>query len=248
MRIRFAVTIACALLAGSAAIASAQGSSARGYLFRPPPATLTVYGAFMAPSAGSDLYRFSFDQLTLGREDLTAISHGFDLAVRIKPQWDVVMGVAFGRGAHRSEFRDFVDLNNRPIEQTTTLTRVPIGASLRYHLSPRGESIGSRAWIPARLTPWVGVGGGMMKYRFAQNGDFIDFETLDVFLGQFTTSGWAPFAQGSVGAGLTLIPRLELTGELRYVRARGKNGADFEGFERIDLSGVSTALGLTVRF
>lgn len=239
---------ALALLTGVASSIDAQSASKRGYLFGPPPATLTVFGAFAAPSAGSDLYSFSFDELTLDRGDLATLSHGFDLAVRINPRMDAVFGLAFGRSAHRSEFRDYVDNNDQPIEQTTTLSRVPIGASLRYHPTSRGEAIGSRAWIPARFTPWVGLGGGMMQYRFSQNGDFVDFETLDVFTSQFVAKGWTPFAQGSVGAGWSLTPALELTGEMRYVRASGSTGDDFQGFDRIDLSGVSTSVGLTVRF
>lgn len=251
MRIRLSVGLLAGVLAGvvsSASTAGAQGARDRGYLFREPPATLTVFGALAAPSASSDLYQFSFDELTLGRGDLAAASFGFDLAVRISPRWDVVAGVALARSAHRSEFREFVDQDDLPIQQTTSLSRVPLGASLRYHLKPRGESIGSRAWIPARFTPWVGVGGGAMQYRFSQRGDFVDYDTFNVFPDQFTTRGWAPFAQGSVGAGWSLIPSLQLMGELRYVRAHGSNGEDFVGFERIDLSGLSTAVGLTIRF
>lgn len=248
MRVRHSVSLVIGLLAGVAASSEAQSATERGYLFREPPAALTLFGAFASPSAGSDLYQFSFDELTLGREDLASVSHGFDLAIRLSPRWDAVFGVMFARGAHRSEFRDFVDLDDQPIEQTTTLSRVPIGGSFRYHFTPRGQSIGSRAWIPARFSPWVGLGGGAMQYRFSQRGDFVDYNTLNVFPDQFTTRGWTPFAQGSVGAGWTLIPNLALTGELRYVRARGANGEDFVGFERIDLSGLSTAVGLTVRF
>lgn len=244
---RMALT-ALALLTGAASSIDAQSASKRGYLFGPPQATLTLFGAFAAPSAGSDLYSFSFDQLTLSRGDLATLSKGFDLAVRINLRMDAVFGLAFGRSAHRSEFRDYVDNNDQPIEQTTSLSRVPLGATLRYHLTSRGEAIGSRAWIPARVTPWVGLGGGMMQYRFAQNGDFVDFETLDVFQSQFVSRGWAPFAQGSLGAGWSLTPVLELTGELRYVRASGATGNDFQGFDCIDLSGVSTSVGLTVRF
>jgi hypothetical protein len=248
MRVRHSVGIAAAIVLCSVVQAEAQDAGRRDFLFAEPQATLTVFGAFAAPSARSDLYQFSFDELTLGRGDLVSVSHGLDLAIRIHPRWDVVAGVAFARGAHRSEFRDFVDQDDQPIEQTTTLSRVPIGASLRYHITPRGQMIGSRAWIPARFSPWVGVGGGAMQYRFSQRGDFVDYDTFNVFSDQFTTRGWAPFAQGSLGLGWSLNRVLQLTGEARYVHARGANGDDFVGFERIDLSGLSSAVGLTIRF
>jgi len=248
MRVRHSVGIVAALVLCPVASAEAQDSGRRDFRFSEPAATLTIFGAFAAPSARSDIYQFSFDELTLGRGDLASASQGFDLAIRLSPRWDVVGGVAFARGSHRSEFRDFVDQDDRPIEQTTTLSRVPIGATFRYHITPRGEMIGSRAWIPARFTPWVGLGGGAMQYRFAQRGDFVDYDTFNVFPDQFTTRGWAPFAQGSVGMGWSLNRVLQLTGEMRYVHARGANGDDFVGFERIDLSGLSSAVGLTIRF
>ena len=249
MPICTATALAFALATGSTERVGAQRAPAPDFLFRPPAATLTFFGALSAPSAGSDLYDFSFDELTLRREDLRTMAHGVDLAIRLSPRTEGVVGVAFGRSAHRSSFRNYVDLDDQEIEQTTVLTRVPIGASVRYYLTPRGEAIGSRAWIPARFTPWVGVGGGMMQYRFAQFGEFINFDNLDVFRAHYTTSNrWAPFAQGSIGAGWSMTRRVELAGELRYVRASGKNGADFEGFDPIDLSAVSTSVGLTLRF
>lgn len=248
MHVRFTAALTLTLLCVLTKEGGAQRASRPDYLFSPPAATLTFFGAATAPSAGSDLYTFSFKELTLAREDLRSGAHGLDLAIRLNPRWDAVLGVSFTRGAHRSEFREYVDQDNAAIEQTTSLRRVPVGASLRYHLTPRGEAIGTRVWIPARLVPWVGLGAGMMQYRFSQGGDFVDFTTFDIFPARYTAKGWAPFAQGSLGAGLSLSPHFELTGEARYVRSSGENGVDFEGFDRIDLSGVSTSIGLTVRF
>lgn len=248
MRFRSTVVAALVLLAVLPEGAGAQRVARRDFFFRQPAATLTFFGALSAPSAGSDLYSFSFDELSLDRQDLRTMAHGVDLAIRTSPRTEVVVGVTFGRSAHRSSFRNFVDLNDQEIEQTTVLTRVPIGGSVRYYLTPRGEAIGSRAWVPARFTPFVGLGGGVMQYRFAQFGEFINFDNFDVFRQEYTTKGWAPYAQGSIGAGWSLSRVFELTGEIRYVRASGENGADFEGFDPIDLSAVSTSLGLTLRF
>jgi hypothetical protein len=248
MRIRATAVLVSVLAAGLSKPAIAQRAGSPDFLFRPPAATLTFFGALSAPSAGSDLYGFSFDELTLDRKDLRTVAHGADLAIRLSPRTEGVIGFAFGRSEQRSSFRDYVDLDDQEIEQTTVLTRVPVGVSVRYYLTPRGEAIGSRAWIPARFTPWVGVGGGVMQYRFAQYGEFINFDNFDVFRARYTTRGWAPFAQGSLGAGWSLTRTFELTGELRYVRASGENGADFEGFDPIDLSAVATSVGLTVRF
>jgi hypothetical protein len=47
---------------------------------------------------------------------------------------------------------------------------------------------------------------------------------------------------------ISLGPRLGFTAEGRYAWARAKLGRDFDGFERIDLSGYNGTLGFFVRF
>ena len=88
-----------------------------------------------------------------------------------------------------------------------------------------------------------------MKYGFIQRGDFIDFTDPNkpVFKDTFRSSDWANMVQASVGAGWSLSPRLILTGEIRYINARGNVGQDFEGFQKIDLSGAATTFGIAFR-
>lgn len=247
---RSSVALLCASLLAAPVTVGAQTprGQGQGYLFREPPATLTLFGGFAQPVAGSDLFAFTFDELTVGRRDLAAFDRGFDLAIRIGERTDLVLGVASSGRGRRSEFRDWVDGADQPIEQTTRFVRTPVGATLRYHLLPRGRTISALSWIPAPVVPWIGAGGGVMNYRFEQVGDFIDFETSEVFFDRYTAKGWTPFAQGAAGAGWTVAPRLLLSAEARYVWGRGDLGRDFVGFERLDLSGVSTTLGLTIRF
>lgn len=235
-------------VAVSAVSASAEAQGGRGFLFGEPVATFSVHGGLAMPGASSDLFTFTTDELTLDRSDFNAIASGADLAIRVGSRVDLVLGLAAARSSRRSEFRDWVDNNDQPIEQVTQFSRTPIGGGLRYHLRERGRTIGSFAWIPAPFDPWVGAGVGMMKYRFRQTGDFIDYQTLNVFSDQFDASGWSPFAQASVGAGWSLSHRWVLTGEIRYLRASADLSDDFLGFERLDLSGIATQFGIAIRF
>jgi hypothetical protein len=220
-----------------------------GFFFREPRASLVVFGGFAQPRASSQLFDFTFEELTLGRGDFGAGDFGADLALRVGDRTDLVLGFASSGARKRSEFRDWVDNNDQPIEQTTRFSRAPIGASLRYHLRPRGRGIGSVAWIPTTaFVPWVGIGGGMMQYRFDQAGDFIDYQTLDVFTDRFVSSGWAPYLQGAVGGGWNLSHRWLLNGEMRYVTGRAELGSAFEGFDKLDLSGLTASVGLGFRF
>jgi hypothetical protein len=53
--------------------------------------------------------------------------------------------------------------------------------------------------------------------------------------------------QGMAGAEFSITPSLALTGDARYLWAKGDLGTDFGGFNKIDLSGVSASIGLSLR-
>ena len=242
------VVVAAALLLGGLARPAQGQLSGDGFLFHAPRAGFTIRGGWDAATANGDIYTFATDQLTLGRKDFQAPFVGVDLSFPVKSRLDVVVSSSYSGTNEKSEFRHWVDLDDLPIEQTTSLQRVPITAGIRAYLMSRGTSVGKFVWIPARFTPYVGAAGGIMWYRFRQLGDFVDFQTTDVFADDFQSSGWAPMAAASIGADYSLTPHLALNGEARYNWAKGKLGTDFSGFGRIDLSGYTGTLGLSVRF
>lgn len=238
------------LAVGLLAVASAEAQTAGdGFLFKPPSGTFTFRGGFDRASAGSDIFTFVTNELTLGRWDFSTATLAADFTHRLSPRVDlVVFSVATARSSTPSEFRDFVDNNRRPIQQTTTFQRVPLTASVKTYFTNTGRLVGNFAWIPARYAPYVGAGGGAMWYRFRQEGDFIDFDTTRVFADDFTSSGWTPTVQAFAGADISLGPRWALTTEARYQWAKARMSADFAGFDRIDLSGLAVTTGFTVRY
>jgi hypothetical protein len=86
-----------------------------------------------------------------------------------------------------------------------------------------------------------------MHYRFHQVGDFVDFQTLNVFPDQFESKAWTPVVHALAGMDLSLGRVVMLTGEARYTYARGPMSRDFVGFNRIDLSGISVTAGFSIR-
>ena len=237
------------LVAAAPTGAAAQIGRGDGFLFREPLSTLTVSGGLAMPSARSDLFTYTTSQLTLDRADFGAGAFAVDLAFAVTERTDVVIGISPSSSRTASEFRDWVDNNDQPIEQVTSLARAPFTVSARYHLAPRGRRVGTIAWIPARVVPFVGAGVGLMKYRFEQDGDFIDTETLNVFSDRLRASGWAWVGQIGAGAQVTLTPRLMLSGEMRYLRGSAdaeRPNRDYVGY-RLDLSGITTLVGFTIR-
>lgn len=239
--------IAAVLLAAPLA---AQPGSGDGFLFRPPAASITFYGGLAAPAASGGVHRLATRELTVDRSDFQSGAFAFDLALTIRPRLDVVATVEKSRSVNPSEYRDWVDNNDQPIEQVTKFERMPLMLSARYYLTDRGRRVGSVAWIPARLVPFVSGGVGVVRYTYEQNGDFVDEQTLNVFSARLRSRDWAPALQGSAGLQWSVSPRLLLTGDLRYLHASGDGEAPsghFEGY-RVNLSGVSSMVGLTLRF
>ena len=238
--------IAAALLASTAASTYAQ-SAGNGYLFHRPDVTLTLRGGYSLASAQSDVFDDVTSDLTLDRGDFSSFTFGGDLTGHVSERVDIVLSGGFSRSKHQSEFRDFVDNNDLPIEQTTTFDRVPVTVSLRLNLGTTGRSIGQLAWIPSRIVPYVGAGVGAMRYRFKQEGDFVNFSTNAVFPAVLVAEGWALAGQGMAGVDYNVSPRFGVTLDARYLHARGDLGASFKGYERIDLSGVTATVGFSVR-
>ena len=240
-----------ALLTASAITLIAPPSPAQragdGFLFHVPIGTLGVRGGINLASANSDVFAFVTDQLTLDRSDFNAPSLGSNLAIRLSGSTDLVLDVSYSTVSHGSEFRHWVDQNDQPIEQTTSLRRIPVTLGVRHYVTSRGRSVGQFAWIPARRSLYVGLGGGMMEYKFHQVGDFIDFKTLNVFHDEFTSQDWTAVAQANAGLDLALGDFVLLNTEARYTWAKALMSSDYVGFNRIDLSGLSVTAGFSFR-
>lgn len=237
-----------ALAFAGPALAQAGGP---GFSFTAPQGSISLRGGFAAASAGGDVLGFATDNLTLGRGDFGGAMLSADIGV-VLPGRDARLELVFGSALEiskaESEFRDWVDDADQPITQTTTFRRVPVTAGLKAYLTPRGRSVGHFAWVPARVAPYVGAGGGGIWYRFRQDGEFVDFETLAIAGRRYESSGWAPAAYAGAGVDLSLGTFVGLTADARYRYARVSPGGDFADFDRIDLSGVSTTLGFNFRF
>lgn len=219
-----------------------------GFLFKRPSVTLGVRLGYAVPRAGSEVFDFTREELTVDKSDFNAFSFGGELAVRATERFDVGLNAGFEKSDTRSEFRDWVDQDDLPIEQSTTFTRVPVTLGVKAYLMDRGRRIGRFAWIPRKWAPYVGAGAGLVWYEFEQVGDFVDFETQDIFFAEFRSSGSSPLAYMAAGVDVSLGPRWVVTAEGRYNWASAEMDRDFVGFDDIDLAGLRAAVGIGVRF
>ena len=92
-------------------------SSADFFLGR-PRVTVGLSGNWVVASAGSDIFDFVTDQLTLERSAFNRPGFGLNLAINVAPRVDVTMGFEGSMMRQGSEYRKFVDNKLLPIEQT----------------------------------------------------------------------------------------------------------------------------------
>ena len=231
----------------------AQPSGGEGFLFKEPVVSFSVRGGFAHAQAGGQLLEETRRALTIDRSDFNSSTYAADLAFRVTSRIDFAIGASIARSSTPSEFREWLDNEDEPIEQTTDFDRIPLTASVKVYLTPRGRAIGQFAWVPARFAPYVGAGAGQTWYRFRQVGDFVDdpFEVAGehtVFSDRFESKGWTPTGHAMAGIDMTLSNHVGLTAEARYGYAKAKLGRDFSGYDRIDLSGATATVGMFFRF
>lgn len=228
--------------------AEAQRTSGPGYLFGAPDGSVTLRLGYSRPSAGSDLFSYTTSNLSLSKADFGAIEVGADVGILQGDHLEWLFSVDVAKRSADSDYRHFIGSDGLPIVQATTFSRVPLMIGVRYWLRPQGTTVGKLAWVPSFWTPFIALQGGAMWYEFHQSGDFVNFSNGNaVFAGDLTSNGWTPVAAISAGAAFSLSPRFQLLTQARYVYANKTLGADFTGFQPIDLSGLSFTAGLSFR-
>lgn len=225
-----------------------QPSTPGDFMLGRPRGFLAVDGGFLFANAGSDLYDFVTEQLTLDKKAFNTPIVGLRIGALLTPRLEVGVLVEQSRTSVTSEYRDFVDNSQLPITQTTGLQEYQVAANVRWSLVPSGRRISRFAWIPRTVTPFVGAGAGAIKYRFEQYGSFVDFQTFKVFNSSFRSEGWAPSAHAFVGADLRVYRRIYVTGEARYTWSSAPLGDDFVDFDPISLAGARVGGSLKLVF
>jgi hypothetical protein len=260
------------ILLASPAFAAAQDQSTQSqqpavsvprtpdFLLGKPRASIGVRGNWIMASAGSDIYDFVTEHLTIDKSDFNTASFSTDVSIYAMPQLDVVGGFEFAKTDIPSAYRGYSETVGGssvtiPIQQTTELKQMHVTASARFGLLPRGRQVSRLAWIPRTFVPYVGAGGGATRYEFRQAGDFVDFATenraagtFSIFTDTFRSDGWAPQAHAFGGAEILVFKRLYFTVEGRYTWVNAELDQDFIDFQPMDLGGFRFGAGINFVF
>lgn len=194
-------------------------------------------GAF-APRIESDLWDDNLATFNIERKDFDTVIGGAEFSLELTELVDVAFGVETSSKTVFSNYREFVFDDGSEILQDLTLRTTPITAGLKLY--PAGKE--------HRVLPYVTGGAAFHVYEYREEGDFVDFGTLDIYGDFFFERGVA--YGGYLGAGLELgLSELVYAfGEYRRHWARGTHGGDFRGFGGFDLNANQVSFGVNLRF
>ncbi len=218
------------------------------FRFSSPSNTFGIRGGYAFNRAEGEIFDFLTEDLTLEPSDFDAGIIAFDFGMRLTDQIDLVFGLEYSRTSRVSEYRDFVDEDDIPIVQETTLTQVPLTLSLKWYLGSRGQRVGQYAWVPRTVVPYIGAGGGFTWYELEQVGEFVDFRDFAIFEDTFTSDGFTAAAHAFAGVDIKLTPSIGLVIDARYQWAKADLKDSFIGFAPIDLTGLHATAGVAFKF
>ncbi len=254
MTIRSIGLAACVALAGSfGAERAAAQSGGDGFLFQQPRVSFSFRAGLSVPRAGSgnggpSLWDDTREFFTVETSDFAGPLMVGEVAVRLNEALDLTVGISHHSASFNSEYREWVGDDDLPIAQHTTFSTTPVTLGVRAYPLVRGRSVGRLAWIPRVFNPFVGIAGGIVRYRYEQRGEFIDYETYDIYRDGFLSRGRGGTLHFSGGLEVSVNRHLMLVGEAKYGFGSGPLSRDFVGFPDLDLAGLHLSAGLTARF
>jgi hypothetical protein len=234
------------------AVAQPRGVAAQApdYLFEPPQAALTLRGGVFLPRARSDLHDFLQEYHTVQRGDFAAGAFAVELGLRAHERVDLVFGAGHAAVKRATELRDFEedDAAGSAIRQELRQSQTPLTVGVRGYLIPPGRAVGRLAWVPSAVAPYLGGGVGITRGAVQLEGEFVDYETWDIFYDRYRSSGLSPAVYAAAGVELRIGRQFGVVGEVRREWSEHELGPAFEGFEPLDLTGSRVTLGMQWRF
>lgn len=204
---------------------------------------ISMYGGYRSLAVTSELFAANEIDFGITDGDLRTGGYGFEFDFAVLSRVDVSVGFQTGEAATYASYLDLVYDDGGEIEHQTRLGLTELSLGLRFRLLD-----GS-----ARFRPYLIAGATGTYYRYQEFGDFVDFETSDIYYDEYEEKSFLPgfFAGAGADFAVASVPggaRFELFGEFRYARTQGEHQDGFSGFGEFTLTRTGGLVGLRVRF
>jgi len=240
-RLTYSTAVAAAILLLGARPARAQAVDPLGH------SHLSMYMGVFEPQGDSDLWDFNEEFTTQDVVDFDDFIGGISFGVPLGRFADMDFGTSFYDGHADVVYRDIFTVDGDKIHQEHRLQLMPFEVSFKLFLIPRVSSGGHL--YP--LVPYLGGGGGILLWRYREEGLFVDDieDPFFVFADDRETRGVTPTLHALAGMEIQFTPAAVMFFEGRYHWAEDDLGSDFDSaFDDFDLSGFSLTAGFTWRF
>jgi hypothetical protein len=190
-------------------------------------------GVFL-PSMQSDLWEDNIRNLAFNKSDLINIYEGIEFEYFLNRYTSLSLEIGTYHKTVYSEYTDYTYQDGSPIRQNISLRIMPMEANIKlYPLGCRNA-----------ISPYFGAGAGLYAWKYQQWGDFIIFPAGDIQEGFAETKTYSFGFNGRAGLLFRFHPRVALSVEGKYQYLRGQLSGYFEGFELLDLGGITATLGV----
>ncbi|MBN2400442.1 MAG: hypothetical protein JXI33_08915 [Candidatus Aminicenantes bacterium] len=186
------------------------------------------------PSLKSDLWQDNMQNLAFNKTDMlnTYYAAEYEIFLNRFTSFSLEIG-KYSKDVY-SQYKDYTDQDGSPIFQNISLSITPIEANIKLY------PFGHRKMV----YPFFGAGLGLYAWTYQQWGDFIIFPGLDIENGFAETETFSVGFNCRAGLVFRFHHRVALTFEGKYQYVRGQLSGYFEGFEMLDLGGITATVGV----
>jgi hypothetical protein len=188
------------------------------------------------PALSSDLWDINIENLAFSKQDMLDLYFGGEYEFFLGSRFSISFGGETYNKTIASQYTDWEYDDGTPIYQSLSLRITSFEANLKLY--PMGYR--------AKIYPFLGAGAGIFAWRYAQWGEFINFDDMSVSEGYAETNTYTLGFSGLAGIGIRLNRSTGLFLEVKYLYLKGKLSSFFEGFEKLDMSGLKYNLGFTL--
>ena len=204
---------------------------------------LSAYGGFRVFQFDSGLFGDNEVDFGITDGDFNGGRFGVEVDYALLPKLDISIGFGNASAETRASYLDFTYDDGGEIEHAASVstTELTLGARFRLLRSP------------APFRPYLVAGVSGIFYRYLEDGEFINFETFDIYYDAYEERSFLPGFFAGVGADFRVIQlpdgrQVDLFGEFRYARSQGEHADDFGGFGDLTVGRSGGLFGVRIRF
>lgn len=190
-------------------------------------------GAF-CPAMESDLWSDNLENLAFDKQDMLGAYYAAEIEMDMGRYFTLAIEGGYYHQDVFTAYRDYEHQNGSPINQDLSLKITSLEADFKlYPLGYRNV-----------FNPYIGGGFGIYAWKYIQGGEFINFEDDTIYEGEAYTRTITPGFNAKLGFVYRFQRSMGISFEARYTYVKGELSDLFEGFNRLDLSGVTLIMGI----